>query len=79
MSVHEYRQRAEELLDRAVRTTDLKMRGAVLEQALMWHHLAVEAHAHRRARGTNDPGKVDDAGATYPDERSFSPPGEREP
>ena len=45
MSVHEYRRRAEELLDRATRTTDLKLRGAVLEEALKWHHLAVEANA----------------------------------
>jgi hypothetical protein len=77
MSVHEYRQRAEELLDRAARTTDLKMRGAVLEQALLWHHLAVEAHAHRGARGARDASKGDEA-AAYPGERSFSPPGDRE-
>jgi hypothetical protein len=74
MSVHEYRQRAEELLDRAARTTDLRMRSAVLEQALMWHHLAVEAHAHRGAR---DASKGDET-AAYPGERSFSPPGDRE-
>jgi hypothetical protein len=45
MSVHEYRRKADELLNRAIRTTDLKMKGAVLEQALKWHHLAVEANA----------------------------------
>jgi hypothetical protein len=77
MSVHAYRQRAEELLDRAARTTDLKMRSVVLEQALMWHHLAVEAHAHRGGRGARDAGKVDET-AAYPGERSFSPPGDRE-
>jgi hypothetical protein len=77
MSVHEYRQRAEELLDRAARTTDLRMRSAVLEQALMWHHLAVEAHAHRGARGARGAGKGDET-AAYPGERSFSPPGDQE-
>ena len=45
MSVHEYRRKADELLERAARTTDLKMRSAVLEQALQWHHLAVAANA----------------------------------
>jgi hypothetical protein len=77
MSVHEYRQRAEELLDRASRTTDLKMRSAVLEQALMWHHRAVEAHAHRGARGPRHADKGDET-AVFPGERSFSPPGDRE-
>jgi hypothetical protein len=62
MSVHEYRQRADELLDRAHKTTDLRMRGAVLEQALMWHHRAVEAHANRDGeRSPSEAEKGDEA------------------
>lgn len=57
MSVHEYRRKAEELLDRAARTTDLKMRGAVLEQALQWHHLAVAANARSFAPRDAEPDK----------------------
>ena len=47
MSVEEYRRKADEFLRRAERTTDLRMRGLVLEEALFWHHLALEAYVAR--------------------------------
>jgi hypothetical protein len=52
LSVHviEYRRRAEELLKRAIRETDLRARGVLLEEAMIWHHMAVEEHANRQSR-----------------------------
>ena len=74
MSVHEYRRKAEELLNRAARTTDLKMRGAVLEQALQWHHLAVQANARsfapRDAEARPDDGESGESLPEAPDEHS---------
>lgn len=47
MSVLEYRLKAESLLMRALKTTDLRMRGLLLEEAVVYHQLAVEAHHGR--------------------------------
>jgi len=54
MSVKAYSEKADDLLWQAVRTTDLRMRSAVLEQALMWHHRAVQAHTNRSERTDSD-------------------------
>jgi hypothetical protein len=55
MSVLEYRLKAEGLLLRALKTTDLRMRGLLLEEAVMFHQLAVEAHNGRVDRSEPRP------------------------
>jgi hypothetical protein len=61
MSVHEYRRRAENLLMRALKTTDLRMRGLLLEEAVSYHQMAVEAHHGRVDRPEGRAGKTNGA------------------
>jgi hypothetical protein len=61
MSVHEYRRKAEALLKRALKTTDLRMRGILLDEAVMFHQMAVEAHHGRIDRTEGRAGRNDGA------------------
>jgi hypothetical protein len=71
MSVEEHRRKAEELLRRAARTTDLRMRGLVLEEALFWHHLALQAYGERH-RDASAPSWGEDASDKAPPPRPRS-------
>lgn len=40
----QYRKRAEALLRAASETDNMKLRGDLIDQAMRWHNLAMEAH-----------------------------------
>ncbi|WP_148216819.1 hypothetical protein [Phenylobacterium zucineum] len=48
-----YRRKAEALLKEASEATNMKERGRLIDEAMRWHNLAVDAHSHRDGR-TND-------------------------
>jgi hypothetical protein len=48
-----YRRKAEALLKQAAEATNMKERGQLIDEAMHWHKLAVDAHEHRNGR-TND-------------------------
>jgi hypothetical protein len=53
------RRKAESLLTEAAQATNMKERGRLLDEAMHWHALALDAHGCRR-------GRLDDAGADLP-------------
>ena len=55
MSVEDdYRRRAEALLRLAAAADNMKQRGDLIDQALHFHNLAMDAHAHGGALGHDD-------------------------
>lgn len=42
-----YRRKAEALLRRAAAAADMKERGRLIDEAMHWHNLALDAHDHR--------------------------------
>lgn len=44
------RRKAEALLTEASRVTNMKERGWLIDQAMHWHTLALDAHEHRDGR-----------------------------
>lgn len=48
-----YRRRAEALLRQAAETTNMKDRGRLIDEAMHWHNLALDARDHLDGR-TND-------------------------
>lgn len=48
-----YRRKAEALLQEASRTPNMKERGRLIDEAMHWHRLALDAHEHDDGR-TND-------------------------
>jgi hypothetical protein len=45
-----YRCKAEALLRKAAQTLDMAARGRLIDEALHWHKLALDAHGHRDGR-----------------------------
>lgn len=41
---HDYRAKAEALLRQASATDNMKQRGELIDQAMYWHNLAMDAH-----------------------------------
>jgi hypothetical protein len=50
----DYRKRAEALLKAAAETDNMKQRGQLIDQAMHWHNLAMEAHQLRDEPAAND-------------------------
>jgi hypothetical protein len=51
-----YRRRAEALLRQAAETANMKERGRLIDEAMHWHMLAVDAHdGHERANDADAP------------------------
>lgn len=42
----DYRRKAEALLRQASETQNMKERGRLIDEAMHWHNLAIDAHAH---------------------------------
>lgn len=49
-----YRNRAEALLKAAAETDNMKMRGELIDQAMYWHNLAMNAHEATEHPAAND-------------------------
>ena len=59
----EYRRKAERLLQQASEATNMRERGRLIDEAMHWHMLAMDAHDHHDNR-TNDNEDDDDAWAS---------------
>ncbi len=53
-----YRRKADTLLQQAAGASNMKERGALIDEALHWHNLALDASDHDDGRA-NDNGDVD--------------------
>lgn len=54
-----YRRKAEALLRQASQTANMKERGRLIDEAMHWHNLALDARDHADGR-TNDNRNADD-------------------
>ena len=59
----EYRKRAEALLRLAAASDNMRDRGRLIDEAMHWHNLALDAHDHQdsRAHDNDDTGGADEA------------------